>query len=106
MTHDETVRLAGSLSDLAAVIHQADLDDKVEIHHRLGLQLTYTPGHQTIRAEIAPTCTCPATTSSQHGVSVALQTPYAGVCQFNGPVSLPVVTEGVAIRGGCGGEAG
>ncbi|GGX22709.1 recombinase family protein [Streptomyces noursei] len=54
MTRDEIARLVRSISDLAAVIRQADPDDKAEIYRRLGLQLTYTPGQQTIRAKIAP----------------------------------------------------
>lgn len=37
------------------VIRRTDPDDKAEIYHQLGLQLTYAPGSQTIHAEISPT---------------------------------------------------
>ncbi len=40
---------------MAAAIRQADPEDKAEIYRQLGLQLTYTPSHQTIHAEITPT---------------------------------------------------
>lgn len=43
MTRDEIARLVRSISDLAAVIRQADPEDKAEIYHQLGLRLTYTP---------------------------------------------------------------
>ncbi|MER6356162.1 hypothetical protein ABT186_31170 [Streptomyces sp. NPDC001634] len=54
MTRDEITRLVHSISDLAAVIRQDEPEDKAEIYLRLGLQLTYTAGQQTVRAEIAP----------------------------------------------------
>jgi hypothetical protein len=53
-SRDEITRLAHSISDRAAAIHQADPRDKAEFYHRLGLQLTYTPGTRTVRAEITP----------------------------------------------------
>lgn len=54
MTRDEIARLVRSLSDLATVVRQADPEDKAEIYRQLGLQLTYSPGHDTFRAEITP----------------------------------------------------
>jgi site-specific DNA recombinase len=54
MTRDETARLVRSVGDLTAVVHQADSEDEAEIYRRLGLQLTYASGQQTVRVEIAP----------------------------------------------------
>ncbi|MFF4951241.1 recombinase family protein [Streptomyces chattanoogensis] len=54
MTRDEIARLVRSISDLTTVIRQADPQDKAEIYRRLGLQLTYTPGRQSVRVELAP----------------------------------------------------
>ncbi|QHC24605.1 hypothetical protein [Streptomyces sp. GS7] len=55
MTRDEIAHLVRSISELVAVIRQADPEDRAEFYRQLGLQLTYTPGNQTIHAEIAPT---------------------------------------------------
>lgn len=52
MSRDEIARLVRSISDLAAVIQQAEADDKAEIYRQLGLRLTYAPAQATVRAEI------------------------------------------------------
>ncbi|MFJ5591026.1 hypothetical protein ACIQCG_14850 [Streptomyces noursei] len=78
MTRDEIARLVRSISDLAAAIRQADPEDKAEVYHQLGLQLTYTPGHQTIHAEINPTPQTPKNDNSprfqrNHGELVGIR---------------------------------
>ncbi|MCQ8829487.1 hypothetical protein [Streptomyces malaysiensis] len=53
MSRDEIARLVRSISDLAAVIQQAEAEDKAEIYRLLGLRLTYAPAQATVRAEIS-----------------------------------------------------
>lgn len=52
MTRDEIARIVRSISDLAAVVQQAEPEDKAEIYRQLGLRLSYAPGQQRVRAEI------------------------------------------------------
>ena len=52
MSRDEIARLVRSISDLAAVIQQAEAEDKAEIYRQLGLRLTYVPAQATVRAEV------------------------------------------------------
>ncbi len=52
MSRDEIARLVRSISDLAAVIQQAEAEDKAEIYRLLGLRLTYAPAQATVRAEV------------------------------------------------------
>ncbi|MGW7693483.1 hypothetical protein ACWGMA_32285 [Streptomyces asiaticus] len=49
MSRDEIARLVHSISDLAAVIQQAEAEDKAEIYRQLGLRLTYVPAQATVR---------------------------------------------------------
>ena len=51
MTDDQIAAIVADLSDLLAVLQDADPADKAEIYTRLGLRLTYTPQDRTIRAE-------------------------------------------------------
>ncbi|AJT63314.2 hypothetical protein T261_1628 [Streptomyces lydicus] len=43
-----------NICDLTAVIRQADPNDKAETYRRLGLQLSYAPGQQSVHVEITP----------------------------------------------------
>jgi site-specific DNA recombinase len=52
MSRDEIARLARSISDRAAVIQQAEAEDKADIYRQLGLRLTYAPAQATVRAEV------------------------------------------------------
>ncbi|MFC9220541.1 hypothetical protein ACFT8W_07055 [Streptomyces hygroscopicus] len=52
MSRDEIARLVRSISDLAAVIQQAEAEDKAEIYRLLGLRLTYAPAQATVHAEV------------------------------------------------------
>ncbi|WP_198351808.1 hypothetical protein [Streptomyces typhae] len=52
MTRDEIARLVRSISDLAAVVRQAEAADKAEIYRQLGLALTYDSGKQKVLVEM------------------------------------------------------
>ena len=52
MTRDEIARLVRSISDLAAVVRQAEPRDKAEIYRQLGLALTYDCGKQKVLVEM------------------------------------------------------
>lgn len=54
MSRDAVAEIVRSVSDVAAVIHQAEPHDKAELYDRLGLRLTYAPNEVTVLAEIAP----------------------------------------------------
>ncbi|MEV6126237.1 hypothetical protein AB0M05_05325 [Streptomyces violaceusniger] len=41
-----------SRDEIAAVIQQAEAEDKAEIYRHLGLRLTYAPAQATVRAEV------------------------------------------------------
>ena len=51
MTEAEIKAVVDKLADIAAVLHDADPDDKAEVFRQLGLKLTY-PGRQLVQAEI------------------------------------------------------
>ncbi|MBA6440777.1 hypothetical protein [Streptomyces sp. GMR22] len=52
MSRDEIAQLVRSISDLAAVIQQAEPEGKAEIYRRLGLRLTYDSGKNKVPAEM------------------------------------------------------
>jgi site-specific DNA recombinase len=52
MSRDEIVSVVTALSDLLAVLREADPADKAEIYTQLGLRLTYHPADQTVRTEV------------------------------------------------------
>jgi hypothetical protein len=52
MPRDEIARLVRSISDLAAVVRQAEAADKTEICRQLGLALTYDSGKQKVLVEM------------------------------------------------------
>ncbi|MFC7266081.1 hypothetical protein [Streptomyces lutosisoli] len=52
MTRAEITRLVRSISDLAAVVRQAEPRDKAEIYRQLGLALTYDSGKQKVLVEM------------------------------------------------------
>jgi site-specific DNA recombinase len=52
MCRDEIVYVVTALSDLLAVLREADPADKPEIYIQLGLRLTYQPADQTVRTEV------------------------------------------------------
>jgi hypothetical protein len=52
MTRDEIARLVRSISDLAAVVRQAETRGKAEIYRQLGLVLTYDSGQQKVLVEM------------------------------------------------------
>lgn len=54
MSRDEIAFLVSSLSDLLAVLREADPADKAEIYTQLGLRLTYRPGDKVIQARVSP----------------------------------------------------
>lgn len=52
MSRDEIAGLVRSISDLAAVIHQAEPADKIEIYRAFDLRFAYRPGDTTLQAVI------------------------------------------------------
>jgi site-specific DNA recombinase len=52
MTEAEIKAVVGKFADLAAVLHDADADDKAEIFRQLNLRLTYHPGRRLVEAEV------------------------------------------------------
>jgi site-specific DNA recombinase len=51
MSREEIASVVAALSDLLAVLRDADPADKAEIYAQLGLRLTYRPQDKTVRAE-------------------------------------------------------
>ncbi len=49
---DEIARLVRSIKDLAAVVRQAEPEEKAEIYRQLGLRLTYDSGKHKVLAEM------------------------------------------------------
>ncbi|MFF4602551.1 recombinase family protein [Streptomyces sp. NPDC001339] len=68
MSRDEIARLVRSVSDLAAVIRQAEPEDKAEIYQQLGLRLTYDCGKHKVLAEMNLNQHSPATCGLPVGV--------------------------------------
>ncbi|MET8177728.1 zinc ribbon domain-containing protein [Streptomyces sp. NPDC005336] len=54
MSRDEIARLVRSIQDLAAVVRQAEPEDKAEIYRQLGVRLTYDSGKHKVLAEMRP----------------------------------------------------
>jgi hypothetical protein len=54
MSRDEIASVVSSLSDLLAVLREADPADKAEIYTQLGLRLTYRPRDKIIQARVSP----------------------------------------------------
>ena len=54
MTEAEIRAIVDKLADIAAVLHDADPEDKGEIFRQLGLKLTYHPGRQLVQAKVQP----------------------------------------------------
>lgn len=52
MSRDEIARLVRSIKDLAAVVRQAEPQDKTEIYQQLGVRLTYNSGKHKVLAEM------------------------------------------------------
>ncbi|MDX3229716.1 hypothetical protein [Streptomyces sp. ME19-01-6] len=52
MSRDEIARLVRSIKDLAAVVRQAEPQDKAEIYRQLGVRLTYDSGKHKVLAEM------------------------------------------------------
>ncbi len=52
MSRDEIACLVRSIGNLAAVVRQAEREDKAEIYRQLGLTLTYDSGKQKVLAEM------------------------------------------------------
>lgn len=52
MSRDEIVYVVIALSDLLAVLREADPDDKAEIYIQLGQRLIYQPADQTVRTGV------------------------------------------------------
>jgi len=52
MSRDEIASVVAALSDLLAVLRDADPADKAEIYTQLGLRLTYQPRERTVRTEV------------------------------------------------------
>ena len=61
MSEEQISTIVQGLGGLLGLLRQADPSDKAEIYSRLGLQLTYHPGAQTLIAEV--------TTSAINGVN-------------------------------------
>jgi len=51
MSRDEIASVVAALSDLLAVLRDAEPADKSEIYTQLGLRLVYQPHDRTVRAE-------------------------------------------------------
>jgi hypothetical protein len=56
--------IVNAITDVLAVLRDADPHDKAELYGQLGLKLTYNPGARTVtaRANLGETCTkmsCP-----------------------------------------------
>jgi site-specific DNA recombinase len=54
MTEAEIRAIVDKLADIAAVLHDADPEDKGEIFRQLGLKLTYHPGRRLVQAKVEP----------------------------------------------------
>ena len=52
MSRDGIARLVRSIKDLAAVVRQAEPEDKAEIYRQLGVRLTYDSGKHKVLAEM------------------------------------------------------
>jgi site-specific DNA recombinase len=52
MTTDEIQTLVEALGNIQTVLADADPQDKAEVYRQLGMQLTYEPGKQLVRAEV------------------------------------------------------
>ncbi|MFC7279731.1 hypothetical protein ACFQS1_37720 [Paractinoplanes rhizophilus] len=52
MSEEQISEIVQGLGGLLKLLRQADPSDKAEIYSRLGLQLTYRPGTQTVIAEV------------------------------------------------------
>jgi hypothetical protein len=52
MTQQEIKSIVDKFADIARVLMDADLDDKVEIFRQPGLKLTFHPGRQLVKAHI------------------------------------------------------
>jgi hypothetical protein len=52
MTEREIKSIVDKFADIAAVLTDADPDDKAEIFRQLGLRLTYHPGRQLVQAQV------------------------------------------------------
>ena len=52
MSEEQISTIVQGLGGLLGLLRQADPSDKAEIYSRLGLQLTYRPGAQTLIAEV------------------------------------------------------
>jgi site-specific DNA recombinase len=54
MSPEQISAIIDSLGGLLHLLRQADPRDKAEIYSRLGLQLVYQPGLETLIAEVRP----------------------------------------------------
>jgi len=52
MRRSQIADLVRALSDIVAVLRDADPDDKAEVYRQLGLRLTYQTETQTVRAAV------------------------------------------------------
>jgi hypothetical protein len=52
MSEEQIAMIVEGLGGMLALLHRADPHDKAEIYSRLGLQLTYRPGPETLIAEV------------------------------------------------------
>ena len=52
LTEAEIKAIVDKFDDIAAVLHDADPDDKAEIFRQLNLRLTYHPGRRLVEAEV------------------------------------------------------
>lgn len=54
MSRDQITQVIAAITDLAAMINNADPRDKAKIYTGLGIRLTYHPGQQAVFAEAQP----------------------------------------------------
>jgi site-specific DNA recombinase len=52
LTEDQIAKIVEGLGGLLALLHNADPLDRTEIYARVGLQMTYRPGTETVIAEV------------------------------------------------------
>jgi site-specific DNA recombinase len=57
MTDAQIAKIVDGLGGLLGVLQNADPTDRAEIYARVGLQMTYRPGTQTVIAEVTHTPT-------------------------------------------------
>jgi hypothetical protein len=77
LTEDQIAKIVEGLGGLLTLLHNADPLDRTEIYARVGLQMTYRPGTETVIAEVMSPAidgvldVCPSNALDKHTVIVS-----------------------------------